>query len=193
MFEFIKGKLVNHTPAYTVLENSGIGYVINISLNTYTQLQGKTECQLYIHQVIREDLNALYGFYTNQERDIFRHLINVSGIGANTARVILSSMNPTEVRDAILSGNVAQLQSVKGIGTKTAQRAIIDLKDKIGKSTLDNDIFVSQNNTIKDEALSALVMLGFAKKSADKILDKNLIKEPNISVEELIKKALKQL
>ncbi len=193
MYEFIKGKLVNLTPTYAVLENSGIGYILNVSLNTYTQLQGKADCQLFIHQVIREDLNALYGFYSNQERDIFRHLINVSGIGANTARVILSSMNPSEVREAILSGNVAQLQSVKGIGAKTAQRAIIDLRDKIGKSTSDNDIFVSQNNTIKDEALSALVMLGFAKKSADKILDKNLIKEPNLSVEELIKKALKQL
>ena len=193
MYEFIKGKLVNLTPTYAVLENSGIGYILNVSLNTYTQLQGKADCQLFIHQVIREDLNALYGFYSNQERDIFKHLINVSGIGANTARVILSSMNPSEVREAILSGNVAQLQSVKGIGAKTAQRAIIDLRDKIGKSTSDNDIFVSQNNTIKDEALSALVMLGFAKKSADKILDKNLIKEPNLSVEELIKKALKQL
>jgi len=193
MYEFIKGKLVNNTPAYAVLENSGVGYILNVSLNTYTQLQGKSDCQLFVHQVIREDSNSLYGFYSNQERDIFRHLIGVSGIGANTARVILSSMSPNEVRDAILSGNVAKLQSVKGIGAKTAQRAIIDLKDKIGKSTSDSDIFVSQNNTIKDEALSALVMLGFAKKAAEKVLEKNLIKEPKLSVEELIKKALKQL
>ncbi len=193
MFEFIKGKLINITPTYAVIENSGIGYILNVSLNTYTQIQGKAECQLFIHQVIREDANTLFGFLTTQERDIFRHLISVSGIGANTARVILSSMNPAEVRDAILSGNVAQLQSVKGIGAKTAQRAIIDLKDKIGKSTIDADIFSSTSNTIKEEALSALVMLGFAKNTAGKVLDKNLLKEPDLSVEALIKRALKQL
>ncbi len=193
MFEFIKGKLVNITPTYAVVENAGIGYVLNVSLNTYAQIQGKVDCQLFIHQVIREDSNTLYGFFDTHERDVFRHLISVSGIGANTARVILSSMNPTEVRDAILSGNVAQLKSVKGIGTKTAQRAIIDLKDKIGKSTIDTDIFTSTSNTIKEEALSALVMLGFAKNTAGKVLDKNLLKEPDLSVEALIKRALKQL
>ena len=193
MFEFIKGKLVNITPTYAVVENAGIGYILNVSLNTYTQIQGKVDCQLFIHQVIREDSNTLYGFFDTHERDVFRHLISVSGIGANTARVILSSMNPTEVRDAILSGNVAQLKSVKGIGTKTAQRAIIDLKDKIGKSTIDTDIFTSTSNTIKEEALSALVMLGFAKNTAGKVLDKNLLKEPDLSVEALIKRALKQL
>ena len=193
MFEFIKGKLVNLTPAYAVIDNSGIGYFINISLNTFSQIQGKKDCQLFIHQVIREDANILYGFLNNSEREIFRQLISVSGIGSNTARMILSSMNPGEIIEAITSGNVLVLKSVKGIGAKTAQRIIIDLKDKVGKSGEEDDIFFSQNNTIKDEALSALVMLGFARNTVNKVLDKNLTKESNLNVEELIKKALKQL
>lgn len=193
MYEFIKGKLVSITPTYAVLDNSGIGYFINISLNTYSQIQEMTECKLFIHQVIREDANILYGFHILYEREIFRHLISVSGIGSNTARMILSSMRPNEVTEAIITGNVNLLKGIKGIGIKTAQRIIIDLKDKVGKSIEGDEFFISPDNTIKEEALSALVMLGFAKNAVYKVLEKILVKEPDLNVEELIKKALKQL
>ena len=193
MYEYIKGKLVELTPTYAIIETNGIGYFINISINSYSQLSNQENCILYIHQVIREDTNILFGFFNKNEREIFRYLISVSGIGANTARMMLSSLSPVEIQQAIISNNVTLLKSVKGIGAKSAQRIIIDLKDKLGKVSDSDDIFISQDNTIKEETLSALIMLGFTKKSIEKILDKLLINNKNLSVEELIKLSLKQL
>lgn len=193
MFEFIQGKLFKLTPTYAVLENAGIGYFINVSLHTYSAIQGKADCQLFIHEVIREDTHMLFGFLTESEREIFRHLISVSGIGPNTGRMILSSMSPDEVKNAILSGNVDLIKSVKGIGAKTAQRLIIDLKDKVGKSEEQIEFFADASNTIREEALSALIMLGFSKAAIQKVLTKIAKQEKNLTVEQLIKRALKQL
>ncbi len=193
MYEYISGKLVKLSPSNATVDAAGIGYSIEISLNTYSSLNERKECQLFIHQAIREDAHVLFGFFQESEREMFRHLISVSGVGSNTARMMLSSMSTAEIRDAILTGNVAVLQGIKGIGAKSAQRIIVDLKDKIGKVGQDAEIFISQSNTIKEEALSALVALGFAKNMSEKTLSKVLTKEPNASVEDLVKKALKQL
>lgn len=193
MFEYIKGNLVDLTPTSAVIENNGIGYYIHISLNTYTQLSGQSNIQLYLHQVVREDAHLLYGFNDTKEREIFRHLISVSGVGVNTARVMLSSLSSAEIQTAILTNNAKTLQGVKGIGAKSAQRIIIELKDKLGKETEILEISLPQNNTNKEEALSALVMLGFAKNAAYKVVDKIYSANPASSVEELIKLALKQL
>ncbi len=193
MLEYIKGHIIESSPAHCIVENNGLGYFINISLNTYTKLQNQKEIQLYLYEQIREDAHNLYGFYETSERSIFVHLISVSGIGANTARMMLSSMSPGEIHEAISSGNVNLLKGIKGIGAKTAQRIIVDLADKLGKEPIDQKIFAEPNNTIKDEALSALVMLGFAKNNAQKVVDKIISTEPAIKVEELIKKALKML
>ncbi len=193
MLEYIKGHIVESSPAHCIVENNGIGYFINISLNTFTKLQNQKEIQLYLYEQIREDAHNLYGFYETIERNIFVHLISVNGIGANTARMMLSSMSPGEIHEAISSGNVNLLKSIKGIGAKTAQRVIVDLADKLGKEPVDPKIFAEPNNTIKEEALSALVMLGFAKNSAQKVVDKITSTESSIKVEELIKKALKML
>lgn len=193
MFEYIKGELADLTPISAIIENNGIGYFIHISLNTYTQLSGHKTVQLYLHQVVREDAHMLYGFMETNEREIFRHLISVSGVGVNTARVMLSSLSPAEIQTAILSNNAKTLQGVKGIGAKSAQRIIIELKDKLGKETDILEISLPQNNTNKEEALSALVMLGFAKNAAYKVVDKIYTANPASSVEDLIKLALKQL
>ena len=193
MYEYIKGHIIEASPAHCVVENNGLGYFINISLNTYTKLQNQKEIQLYLYEQIREDAHNLYGFYETTERTIFVHLISVSGIGANTARMMLSSMSPGEIHEAITSGNVNVLKGIKGIGAKTAQRIIVDLTDKLGKEPVDQKIFAEPNNTIKDEALSALVMLGFVKGSAQKVIDKILAAEPNSKVEDVIKKSLKML
>jgi len=191
MYEYIQGKISELTPANVIIDNQGVGYFINISLNTYSALSGKEQAIVFIHQVVREDAHLLFGFYNKSERQIFRHLISVSGIGANTARMMLSSLSPSEIQEAIMSGNVKLLNSIKGIGAKTAQRIIIDLKDKVGKSEISGDFLLTQSNTNRDEALSALVMLGFTKNSVDKILDKLIKDTPNAEVEELVKKALK--
>lgn len=193
MFEFIQGMLVDLTPAYAVIETGNIGYFINISLNTYSRLTKSTESKLYIHQVIRDDAHLLFGFFDKHEREIFLLLISVSGIGANTARMILSSLAPSEIEQAIFEGNVTLLKSIKGIGVKSAQRLIVDLKDKIGKSAETGEIFATESNTLRDESLSALVMLGFSKTSVQKVLDQILQQESDLTVEELIKKALKKL
>ncbi|MBI9057712.1 Holliday junction branch migration protein RuvA [Labilibaculum sp. DW002] len=193
MFEYIKGELVDLTPTSVVVETNGIGYYLNISLNTYSKLSGHKNAQVYLHQVVREDAHLLFGFIDASERSVFRHLISVSGVGANTARMMLSSLTPSEIQTAIVSSNVKTLQGVKGIGAKSAQRLIIELKDKLGKDTDIADISFSQNNTTKDEALSALVMLGFAKNSVTKVIDKLFAANPSASVEDLIKLALKQL
>jgi len=193
MFEFIKGRLSDLNPTYAIIDTGDIGYFVHISLNTYSKLSKDSDIQLYIHQIIREDTNLLFGFFNYHEREIFRMLLSVSGIGANTARMMLSSLTPSEVEQAILEGNVALLKSIKGIGTKSAQRVIVDLKDKIGKGAEIGEVFALQSNTIKDESLSALVMLGFSRTYAQKVIDKILLKEKDITVEELIKKALKEL
>ncbi|MDX9770236.1 MAG: Holliday junction branch migration protein RuvA [Tenuifilaceae bacterium] len=193
MYDFIKGKLAELNPAYAVVEAGGIGYVINVSLNTFAALEGKSDVMVYLHQVVREDAHLLYGFATVSERELFRHLISVSGVGANTARVILSSLSADEIAQAIMQGDVNTLKQIKGIGLKTAQRIVIDLKDKLGKSALEQDIFASSNNTVKQEALSALVMLGFTKSLAEKSIEQLFKKNPSHTVESLIKDALKGL
>jgi len=193
MFEYIKGVVASLKPSHIILEANSIGYFVTISLNTYTQLHGKDSIKLYIHQVIREDAHLLYGFSTETERDLFRMLISVSGIGSNTAIMMFSSLSPDEIRNAILNENVNLLKSIKGIGIKTAQRVIIDLKDKVGKSPASEQIVASADNTLRNEALSALIMLGFAKKSAEKELDRILTANPKQSVESVIKLALKSL
>ena len=174
MFEYIKGSVEALKPSHIILEANSVGYFIAISLNTYTQLNGKETVKLYVHQVVREDAHLLYGFATESERGLFRMLISVSGIGSNTAIMMFSSLSPDEIRNAIVNENINLLKSIKGIGIKTAQRVVIDLKDKIGKSPAGEQIVASINNTLRNEALSALVMLGFAKKSVEKELDKIL-------------------
>ena len=193
MYEYISGKIVERSPAHMIIENNGLGYFINISLTTFTALKDKSEASLLIHENIREDAYNLYGFFDKAERVLFRHLISVSGIGANTARMMLSSMPPDEVTAAIVSANTSQLTTIKGIGMKTAQRVIVDLKDKLGKGGDDEKLFSLADNTVRDEALSALVMLGFAKAPSQKALDKIISKNPNSRVEEIIKQALKML
>jgi len=193
MFEYIKGILKEKNPACCVIEAGGIGYFINISLTTYGQIQQLEQCSLLLHQVVREDAHLLYGFYTASERELFRQLITVSGIGANTARMMLSSLQPDELRGIIMAGNTSALQSIKGIGLKTAQRILVDLRDKIGKSPATDEILFLQNNTLKDEALSALVTLGFSKNAVEKIINNILRADKSVTLEELIKKALKQL
>ncbi len=193
MFEYIQGRLVELTPTYAVIEAGNIGYFIHISLYTYTKLTKSTEVKLFIHQVIRDDAHLFFGFADKHEREMFLMLISVTGIGANTARMILSSLSPTEIEQAIFEGNVALLKSIKGIGTKSAQRVIVDLKDKIGKTSEIDEIFATESNTLREESLSALVMLGFSKASVQKVLDQILQQENEITVEELIKKALKKL
>lgn len=194
MYEYIQGKITGLTPANAIIEAGSIGYFIHISLNTYSLINGKEQAKLFLHQVVREDAHLLYGFAEPAERELFRLLISVSGIGSNTALMMLSSLSPEEIRKAILEENVTLLKSIKGIGAKTAQRVIIDLKDKIGKTAASDQILISPaGNTIRDEALSALVMLGFAKKNIEKELDKILKANPNLTVEETIKRALKGL
>ena len=193
MYEFIKGKVSELTPAYAIVETNGIGYLLNISLNSYSALQNKPEATLYTHLSVREDAHVLFGFASTTEREMFRLLISVSGVGPNTARMMLSSMAPAEVKRAISNEDVNTLKSIKGIGAKSAQRIIIDLKDKISLSDEDEQIVTPANNTLRNEALSALEVLGFAKKNAEKAIDKLIFADPEISVEGLIKKALKIL
>jgi Holliday junction DNA helicase RuvA len=193
MYEYIKGILVEATPAYVVVETGGIGYNICVSLNTYTRVAQAREVMLYIHHVVREDAQLLHGFYSKEERALFRLLISVSGIGVNTANVMLSSMTTEEITAAIITENVSAIKSVKGIGLKTAQRVIIELKDKIGKDAAATPGLPLISGSLKEEALSALVMLGFARAQTLKALDKILASGKVESVEELIKLALKQL
>jgi len=193
MFEFIEGKIVEKTPAHLVLQAGNIGYFINISVYTYSALQNLSEARIYMHQVVREDAHILFGFFDREERNMFRLLISVNGIGPNTARVILSSIPAREVELFILEGNVKSFQDVKGIGLKTAQRIIVDLKDKVGKGGNTSDLFISERNTIQEESLSALVALGFVKKQAEKVLGTLMVKNPGLTVEEAVKQALKML
>jgi len=194
MFEYVKGSITDLKPTYVVVDCSGVGYYINISLQTYSRLEGKKEALVYLHQVVREDAHLLFGFTNIEERELFRLLISVSGVGANTARVILSSMSAGEIQKAIMNADINALKQVKGIGLKTAQRIVVDLKDKVvGKDTGSSQLFTTLNNTTRQEALSALVMLGFSKSAVEKVLDQLLKEENNQSVEGLIKLALKRL
>jgi len=193
MYEFIRGTIAALNPTSIVIEAGGIGYFVNISLNTYSKLNGKKEARLLVHQVVREDAHILYGFAEKSERDLFRNLISVNGVGASTAIMMLSSLTADEIVSAVTTENVTVLKAVKGIGAKTAQRIIIDLKDKLGKISETSQILLSPDNTIRNESLSALVMLGFAKKDADKVVSKLLQEEPGATVESVIKKALKRL
>ncbi len=191
MYEFIEGDFVEKSPAHLVVSTGHLAYYIHISVLTYSTVSNLPGGRIYLHFVVREDVQMLYGFSTRSEREIFRLLISVSGVGANTARLILSSLTPDEITHAILAGNVAVLQGIKGIGAKSAQRIIIDLKDKVGKGAGIDELFFSQDNTSRDEALSALVALGFPKKSVEKILTRILSEQPELSVEEVVKAALK--
>jgi len=193
MITHIRGKLVEKNPTYVVIETNGVGYLLNISLNTFSLLTDNEAVFLYTHLSIKEDSHTLYGFISKVEREIFRLLISVSGVGPSIARTMLSSMTTDEIQQAIGSGNVGVIQSVKGIGAKTAQRVLIDLKDKILKSFAIDEESVSESNTNKNEALTALEVLGFNKKQSEKVLDKILLEDKSASVEMLIKKALKNL
>jgi len=193
MYDYISGKITQSSPAHVVIDNNGIGYFINIPLNTYTILKDKSEAQLFVHENIREDAYNLFGFIDMDERELFRHLISVSGIGPNTARMMMSSMQSNEIKTAILTGNVDQLKAIKGIGLKTAQRIIVELKDKLGKEPADQKIFTNINSTVRDEALSALVMLGFTRSASQKAIEKIMASQPDCKVEALIRQALKML
>ncbi len=194
MYEYITGKLVELTPTHVVVEGGGIGYFINISLQTYALLEGKTDAKVWLHQIVREDSHTLYGFAEEREREVFRLLISVSGVGASTARLILSSLTVDEIQAAISTENVNLIKQVKGIGLKTAQRIVVDLKDKVSLGDVaTKQILLTANNTLRTEALSALVMLGFARSAADKVIDQVLKEMGEMSVEALIKQALKRL
>tara|TARA_B100000809_G_scaffold71156_1_gene68750 strand:+ start:4540 stop:5121 length:582 start_codon:yes stop_codon:yes gene_type:complete len=193
MIAQIKGELIEKTPTYVVIDCNGVGYELKISLNTFSQIgEGKT-CLLFTHFVVREDAQLLYGFKETSERELFRLLISVSGVGSATAMMILSSLSLNETKGAILTGDVNTLKGVKGIGAKSAERIIIDLRDKIGKIDGESTISLRTNNTVKEEALSALVMLGFGKNPAEKALTKILSSGEELTVEELIKRTLKNL
>lgn len=196
MITHLKGKLVEKSPTHVVIECNGIGYFVNISLNTFGLLKEQENCELLTHLAIREDAHTLYGFFEARERELFRLLISVSGVGANTARMILSGMSPEELSNVIASEDANALKRVKGIGAKSAQRIIIDLKDKVLVEEADASIknILAQDNTIKNEALTALLTLGFDKKRVTTVLDKIKEKQPELeTVEALIKEALKVL
>ncbi len=196
MYDYISGKIAELNPAFAVVDNHGMGYMINISLTTFNEVSkipNDEAAKLYIYEAIREDAHVLFGFSSKHERELFLMLISVSGVGPNTARMILSSLSPADLEQCIASGNVGMLKSVKGIGAKTAQRIIVDLKDKIKMAS---DTLLDNNNApsaVYDEALSALVMLGFTQQMSQKALRKLLKEEPSITVEEAIKKSLKMM
>jgi Holliday junction DNA helicase RuvA len=193
MYEFIQGEVAALNPACLVLQSGGIGFSLHISLNTFSALNGLTTARVFTHFIVREDAHLLYGFATAAERELFRNLLSVNGVGAATALMMLSSLSPDEIMAAIAAENVGLLKSVKGIGIKTAQRIIIDLKDKVGKGSVPEQILFPENNTIRNEALSALVMLGFARKEADAALEKVMKEHPGVTVESVIKLTLKRL
>lgn len=193
MITHIQGKLVEKNPTDVVIDCHGVGYLLNISLHTYSQIPDQENLKLYTHLQVREDSHTLFGFSSLAEREIFRLLISVSGIGASTARTMLSSLTPKQVREGIATEDVVLIQSIKGIGAKTAQRVILDLKDKILKVYDIDELSVAKSNTNKDEALSALEVLGFNKKQSEKVVDKITSNQPDASVEAIIKEALKNL
>ncbi|WP_337950924.1 Holliday junction branch migration protein RuvA [Prevotella sp.] len=200
MIEYIKGELTEVTPAYAVVEAHGVGYGLNISLNTYSGIQNKKEVKLYAFESIREDAHVLFGFASKQEREMFLLLITVSGVGANTARMILSAMSAAELCNVISTGNEKMLKTVKGIGLRTAQRIIVDLKDKIATSAIAEEMpagivvqAAAMNNEVRDEAIGALTMLGFAPAPSAKVVSAILSDNPQLPVEQVVKLALKQI
>ena len=193
MITHLRGKLVEKNPTYAIVECNGVGYFLNISLNTYSKIPDSEAVKLYTHLAIREDAHTLYGFYDQTEREIFRLLTSVSGVGPSIARTMLSSMDTEQIQQAIASEDVALIQSVKGIGAKTAQRVIVDLKDKILKTYNLSEDSVKTDNTLKEEALSALEVLGFTRRQVEKLVQGILQESPSISLEEIIKQALKNL
>ena len=193
MITHLKGKLVEKNPTDVVIDCNGVGYLVNISLQTYSQIPEQENLMLYTYLQVREDSHSLYGFSTKVEREIFKLLISVSGIGTNTARTMLSSLSPDQIKEGIANGDVPLIQSVKGIGAKTAQRVIIELKDKMLKIYGIDELSQIADNTNKDEALSALEVLGFHKKQAEKVVDRILKAQPDSQVEQIIKEALKNL
>lgn len=200
MIEYVRGELAELSPAYAVVDTGGVGYGLNISLNTYTAIQGKNEVKLYVYESIREDTYALFGFSERAERDMFLLLISVSGVGANTARMILSELSPAELCGVISSGNERVLKTVKGIGLRTAQRIIVDLKDKIATLGIAGEMPQEAgkpadvvNKEVKDEAVGALTMLGFAPAPSAKVVVAILKKQPDLPVEQVVKLALKQI
>tara|TARA_B100001029_G_C15040769_1_gene443459 strand:- start:345 stop:920 length:576 start_codon:yes stop_codon:yes gene_type:complete len=190
MISHINGRLIEKTPTYVVIDCNGVGYRLNISLQTFSAIENEN-CKLLTHLAVKEDSHTLYGFYTAEERDLFKHLISVSGVGPSTARIILSTYSAEEVVHYIIKADVSAIQNVKGIGGKTAQRIIIDLKDKVGKGEATSDLLFNQDNTIKEESLSALVALGFTKKVAEKKMEQVMKNyEGEITVEDLVKRSL---
>lgn len=193
MINHIDGKLVDKTPTHVVIDCNGVGYSINISLQTFSKINDE-RCKLFTHLSVKEDSHTLYGFITENERKLFRYLISVSGVGPSTAQVILSTYKSDEIINYISASDVAAIKNVKGIGLKTAQRIIIDLKDKVTKSAISDEISLDLNNTIQNEALSALVALGFSKKIAQQKIDKALTnKQGNFDVETLVRESLSQM
>lgn len=201
MIEYLKGDITELTPTTATIECHGVGYLANISLNTYTAIQNRSQTKLYIHEAIREDAHVLYGFVDKRERELFLLLISVSGIGGNTARTILSALTPNELCEVIGSGNDKLLKMVKGIGGKTAQRLIVELKDKIvsvgggdtSGSSMGNAFFVEPNNEVLDSAVAALSMLGYTAAASQKVVKAILKEQPSVSVEAAIKEALRRL
>ena len=191
MYEYIKGPITGLTPAGVIVEAGGLGYFLHISVNTYSKLNGFDHSKLYLHEVIREDAHLLYGFADQDERDLFRLLISVNGIGAAIAIMMLSSYLPDDLRNAILTENVNLLKSIKGIGAKTAQRVIIELKDRVGKGYASDKVFNTGDSAVRNEALSALEMLGFNRKTVEKSVDQIIASQPGLTVEQLLKIALK--
>lgn len=193
MITHINGRLVEKSPTELVIDCNGIGYLVNISLNTFSLLSDSEAISLYTHLQVKEDSHTLFGFFDKSERNLFRKLISVSGIGASTARTMLSSLNPQEIQRAILTENVSTIQSVKGIGLKTAQRVIIELKDKVNLADSSGEISISSLNQNREEALSALEVLGYSRKQTSKVVDELINNDPEISVEKIIKNSLNKL
>ena len=193
MYAHFEGNVVEKNPAYVVLDCNGIGYLLNISLNTFSKVPDSGKCRLFAHLAIREDAHQLFGFADEEERTMFRDLISVSGVGAATARMMLSAMSPADIQQCIITGDVNRLKSIKGIGEKSAQRIIVDLKNKMGKESFGNtSIFGGPHNKLKQEALNALETLGFARNAAEKAIEKTLKDEgETLSLEDLVKKVLK--
>ena len=195
MYEYITGKLTEVAPAHAVVEAGGIGYFINISLQTYSEIENREQTTLYLHHIVREDAHLLYGFATKAERELFRLLIGVSGVGGNTARMIQSTYSPSELRNIIATGNAVLLKNVKGLGLKTAQKIIVDLSGRMLDLTADATptLTADAHNEAYDEAFSALVMLGFQKGASEKVLRRLFKDDPTLSVEDAVRSALKQL
>jgi Holliday junction DNA helicase RuvA len=193
MIHHLKGKLVEKNPTHVIVECGGVGYFVNISLHTFSKIPDGELLSLFTHLQVKEDAHTLFGFMEKSEREIFRLLLSVSGIGSSTARTMLSSLSPLQIRDAIANADVPAIQSIKGIGAKTAQRVILDLRDKILKVYDIDELSTTSSNTNKDEALSALEVLGFARRQAEKVVDKVISQDTSLSVENIIKLALKNL